>query len=117
MLEPSIAFHTLINLRDSEDIANERIRTNDLSLEIKNLADKIDSNNIDDEEHQIRTINKNPNNKINHYSKNTVNNVIKIIILILQDIERNVMANIIKTKTLQQNFHNKRLGNTLQKYK
>ena len=32
LLEPSIPFHTLF--RHSEDIANEKIRTNDLTLEI-----------------------------------------------------------------------------------
>ena len=34
LLEPSIPFHTLVRHVDSEDIANEKIRTNDLALEI-----------------------------------------------------------------------------------
>ena len=51
LLEPSIPFHTLIKHVDSEDIANERIRTNDLSLEINTLADKLDSTDIEDTEH------------------------------------------------------------------
>ena len=32
LLEPSIPLHTLVRLVDSEDIANEKIRTNDLAL-------------------------------------------------------------------------------------
>ena len=35
LLEPSIPFHTLIRHINSEDIANEKIRTNDLALEKK----------------------------------------------------------------------------------
>ena len=35
VLEPSIPFHTLVRHVDSEDIANEKIRTNDLALEKK----------------------------------------------------------------------------------
>ena len=34
LLEPSILFHTLVRHVDSEHLANEKIRTNDLSLEI-----------------------------------------------------------------------------------
>ena len=34
LLEPSIPFHTLVRHEDSEDIANGKIRTNDLALEI-----------------------------------------------------------------------------------
>ena len=62
LLEPSIPFHTLIKHIDSEDIANERMRTNDFSLEIITLLDKSDSTNIEDTEH-INYINRNPNNK------------------------------------------------------
>ena len=61
LLQPSIPFHTLIKLVDSEDIANARMRTNDLSLEKITHADKLDSTNMEDTEH-INFINKNPNN-------------------------------------------------------
>ena len=37
LLEPSIPFHTLVRPVDSEDIANEKIRTNDLALEMNNI--------------------------------------------------------------------------------
>ena len=35
ILEPSVPFHTLVRHVDSEAIANEKIRTNDLALEKK----------------------------------------------------------------------------------
>ena len=34
--EPSIPFHTLVKLVDAEDIANDKIRTHDLALEVIN---------------------------------------------------------------------------------
>ena len=37
-LEPSIPFHTLVNLADAEDINNEKIRTHDFALEVKNIT-------------------------------------------------------------------------------
>ena len=33
-LEPSIPFHTLVNMVDSGDIAHEKIKTQELSIEI-----------------------------------------------------------------------------------
>ena len=48
LLQSSIPFRTLKKLVDSEDIANERMKTNDLSLEINTLADKLDSTNMED---------------------------------------------------------------------
>ena len=41
LLEPSIPFHTLVRHVDSEDIANEKIRTNDLALEINKCPLKV----------------------------------------------------------------------------
>ena len=35
VLDPSIPFHTLV---DAEDIANDKIRTNDLALELNNIT-------------------------------------------------------------------------------
>ena len=37
VLEPSIPFHTLVKLVDAEDIANDKIRTHDLALEVNNI--------------------------------------------------------------------------------
>ena len=47
LLEPSIPFHTLVRHVDSEDIANEKIGTNDLALEIKKIS--IENDNDDKE--------------------------------------------------------------------
>ena len=44
LLEPSIPFHTLVRHVDSEDIANEKIRTNDLALEINKVSLEEDTN-------------------------------------------------------------------------
>ena len=38
ILEPSFPFHTLVKLADAEDIANDKIRTHDLALEINNIT-------------------------------------------------------------------------------
>ena len=38
-LEPSIAFHSLVNMVDSEDFILEKIETQKLSLEINTLRD------------------------------------------------------------------------------
>ena len=36
-LEPFIPFHTLVKLVDAEDIANDKIRTHDIALEVNKL--------------------------------------------------------------------------------
>ena len=36
VLEPSIPFHTLVKLVDAEDIANDKNRPHDLTLEVNN---------------------------------------------------------------------------------
>ena len=43
-LKPSIPFHTLVNMVDSEDITLEKIETQELSLEINNLSDTFQQN-------------------------------------------------------------------------
>ena len=65
LLEPSIPFHTLVRHVDSEDIANEKIRTNDLALEINKVSLKEDTNKKEFEyEDQIMvTQTGDPNNK------------------------------------------------------
>ena len=48
-LEPSIPFHSLVNMVDSEDITLEKIKTQELSLEINNLSNTFQQNtNIQD---------------------------------------------------------------------
>ena len=44
LLEPSIPFHTLVRHVDSEETANEKIRTNDLALEINKISIENDNN-------------------------------------------------------------------------
>ena len=43
-LEPSIPFHSLVNMVDSEDITLEKIKTQELSLEINNLSNTFQQN-------------------------------------------------------------------------
>ena len=64
LLEPSIPFHTLIRHVDSEDIANEKIGTNDLALEINKVSIEDDTNNKESEhDHITVTQSGDPNNK------------------------------------------------------
>ena len=71
LLEPSISFHTLVRHVDSEDNANEKIRTNDLALEINKIS--IDNDNNDKElQHDRRVVTQpgDPNNKSKPAYKN-----------------------------------------------
>ena len=65
ILEPSIPFHTLVRHVDSEDIANEKIRTNDLALEINKVSLEVDTNKkeIEHEDQIMVTQTGDPNNK------------------------------------------------------
>ena len=65
LLEPSIPFHTLVRHVDSEDIANEKIRTNDLALEINkvSLEDDNSKKEFEHEDHIMVTQSGDPNNK------------------------------------------------------
>ena len=65
LLEPSIPFHTLVRHVDSEDIANEKIRTNDLALEINkvSLEDDTSKKDFEHEDHILVTQSGDPNNK------------------------------------------------------
>ena len=53
LLEPSIPFRTLVQHVDSEDIANEKIRTNDLALEINKIFIQNDNNDKESEPDHI----------------------------------------------------------------
>ena len=65
VLEPSIPFHTLVKLVDAEDIANDKIRTHDLALEIINITKQLNTQTLDhpSQEQLMYTQPKNPNNK------------------------------------------------------
>ena len=71
LLEPSIPFHTLVRHVDSEDIANEKIRTNDLALEINKISIENDNNVKELElDHIMVTQPGDPNNKSKPAYKN-----------------------------------------------
>ena len=65
VLEPSIPFHTLVKLVDAEDIANNKMRTHDLALEINNLTKQLNTQTLDpsSQEQLMFTQPKDPNNK------------------------------------------------------
>ena len=47
VLEPSFPYHTLVKLVDAEDIANHKIRTHDLALEINNITKQLNTQTLD----------------------------------------------------------------------
>ena len=65
VLEPSIPFHTLVKLVDAEDIANDKIRTQDLALEINNNRKQLNTQTLEpqSQEQLMFTQSKDPNNK------------------------------------------------------
>ena len=64
LLEPSIPFHTLVRHVDSEDIAQEKIRTYDLALEINKVSLEDETNKVlEHEEHIMVTQLGDPKNK------------------------------------------------------
>ena len=65
VLEPSIPFHILVKLVDAEDIANDKIRTHDLALEIDNITKQLNTQALDpsSQEQLMYTQPKDPNNK------------------------------------------------------
>ena len=65
LLEPSIPFHTFVRHVDSEDIANEKSRTNDLALEINKVSLEDDPNKreFEHEDYIMVTQSGDPNNK------------------------------------------------------
>ena len=47
VLEPSIPFHSLVKLVDAEDIANDKLRTHDLTLDINNITKQLQTQTLD----------------------------------------------------------------------
>ena len=101
LLDLSIPFHTLVRHVDSEDIANEKIRTNDLALEINKVSLEDDTNKkeFEHEDHIMVTQSGDPNNKSKTAYKNIVPIVTKIIMVFQTVIKNNVMMNTKNTKT------------------
>ena len=65
VLEPTIPFHTLVNLVHAEDIANDKIGTHDLTLEVNNITKQSQMQTLDSsqQEQLVFTQHKDPNNK------------------------------------------------------
>ena len=65
VLEHSIPFHTLVKLVDAEDIANDKIRPHDLTLELNNITKQFQTQTLDthQQEQLLFTQPKDPNNK------------------------------------------------------
>ena len=74
VLEPSIQFHTLVKLVDAEDIANDKIRTHDLALEVNNTTKQLHTQILESssQEQLMFTQPKDPNNKNKPANKNIV---------------------------------------------
>ena len=109
LLEPSIPFHTLVRHVDSEDIANEKIRTNDPALEINKIS--IDNDNNDNEfepDHVMVTQPGDPNNKSKPAYNKYCSYCQKTIMVFQIAIKNNAMKKIknieIQDPTPQQSF-------------
>ena len=64
VLEISIPFHTLVKLVDAEDIANDKIRTHDLALEVNSNTKHLCTQTLEPSSQQLMfTQPKDPNNK------------------------------------------------------
>ena len=65
VLELSIPFLTLVKLVDAEDIANDKIRTHDLILEVNNFAEQLQTQTLGSLQYDQRmfTQSRDPDNK------------------------------------------------------
>ena len=50
VLEPSIPFQTLVQLVDAENIANDKIRTHDLTVEVNNITKQLQTQTLDSQQ-------------------------------------------------------------------
>ena len=114
VLEPSIPFHTLVKLVDAEDIANDKIRTHDLALEINNITKQLNTQTLDhsSQEQLMYTQPKDPNNKKNLPIKNIAHTVIEQTTPFLLVSKNNEMMKINEKHMLDQNLHKNHLYST-----
>ena len=78
IIETSILFHTIVKLVDSEDRADDRIRTLALTSELNNITNQLQSQIIEQPtEQHLLTQTKDPNKKTNMLTKNTAPTVTK----------------------------------------
>ena len=82
VLDPSIPFHTRVKLVDAEDIANDKIRTHDLALEVNSITNQLYSQNFKTQqsEHLMITQSRDLMTNTNLHIKNTVHMAIEQII-------------------------------------
>ena len=64
VLEPSIPFHTLVKFVYAEDIANDKIRTHDLTLEVNIITKQLQTQTLDISQQEQLTFTQ-PRNSIN----------------------------------------------------
>ena len=107
VLEPSIPFHTLVKLVDAEDIANDKIRTHDLALEINNITKQLNTQTLDhsSQEQLMYTQPKDPNNKNKPAYKNIAHTLIEQNTPFLLVSKNNAMMKINEKHKLDQNLH------------
>ena len=112
LLEPSIPFHTLVRHVDSEDIANEKIRTNDLALEINKVSIDDENSHKESEQDHIMVTQSDPNNKSKPAYKNIVHTAIKTITVYQTAIKNNATTNINEIEIKDPELLNNHLYNT-----
>ena len=114
VLEPSIPFHTLVKLVDAEDIANDKIRTHDLALEINNITKQINTQTLDpsSQEQLMFTQPKDPNNKNRPAYKKYCSYCHRTNHSISACLKNDEMMKINEKHMLDLNLHKNRLYNT-----
>ena len=108
VLEPSIPFHTLEKLVDAEDIANDKIRTHDLALEINNSTKQLNTQTLKITHLKNNLCIHNPKTQItktNLHIKNIAHTVIEQITPFLPVSKNNEMMKINEKHMLDQNLH------------
>ena len=114
VLEPSIPFHTLVKLVDAEDIANDKIRTHHLALEINTLTKQLKTQTLEpsSQEQLMFTQPKDLNNKKNLHIKNIVLIIIEQITPFQLALKNNEMMKKNEMHMLHQNLHKNPLYST-----
>ena len=112
--EPSIPFHTLVKIVDAEGIANDKIRTHDLALEINNITKQLNTHTLgpSSQEQLLFTQSKDPNNRNKPAYKNIVHTVTEQITPSLLALKNNEMMKTNEMPMLDQNLYKNHLYST-----
>ena len=104
----------MVKLVDAEDIANDKIRTHDLALEVNNNEKQLNTQTLEPSSHEqlIFTQPKDPKNKNKPAYKNIAHIVIEQIILSLLVARNNEMMKTNEMHMLDQNLHKNHLYST-----